>query len=160
MCWKCAKEGHFKRNCKSKVPDKRKGSDEAPSAEAKTTSDEGGDVYFASSSTHVDPEAWLIDSGASFHFTPHREWLCEYEKYDGGDAFLGDDRKARIIGRGKVKLKLQGGRVRKLPGVLHIPTLARNLISVSKLDDAGVKIMFKKDTYMMVWGTLVLMQGV
>ena len=93
----------------------------------------------ASSSTHVDHEAWLIDSGASFHFTPHREWFCEYEKYDGGDIFLGDDRKARIVGRGKVKLKLQGGRVRTLLGVLHIPALARNLIYVSKLDDAVVK---------------------
>ena len=146
VCWKCGKEGHFRRECKSKAPDKGKGSDDAPSAEAKTTSDEGGDVYLASSSTHVDHEAWLIDSGASFHFTPHREWFYEYEKYDGGDVFLGDDRKARIIGRGKVKLKLQGGRVRTLPGVLHIPALARNLISVSKLDDAGVKTVLEKDT--------------
>jgi len=117
-------------------------------------------VYLASSSTHVDHEAWLIDSGASFHFTPHREWFCEYEKYDGGDVFLGDDRKARIIGRGKVKLKLQGGRVRTLPGVLHIPALARNLISVSKLDDAGVKTVFEKDTCKMVRGALILMRGV
>ena len=85
----------------------------------KTTSDEGGDVYLASSSTHVDHEAWLIDLGASFHFTPHREWFYEYEKYDGGDVFLGDDSKSRIIGRGKLKLKLQGQRVRTLPGVLH-----------------------------------------
>eukprot|EP00253_Pinus_taeda_P033518 PITA_33518 len=146
VCWKCGKERHFKRDCKSKAPDKGKGSDDAPSIEVKTTSDEGGDVYSASSSTHVDHEAWLIDSGASFHFTPHREWLCEYDKYDGGDVFLGDDRKARIIGRGKLKLKLQGGRVRTLSGVLHIPALARNLFFVSKLDDAGVKTMFKKDT--------------
>ena len=57
---------------------------------------------------------------------------------------MGDDRKARIIGRGKVKLKLQGGRVRTLSGVLHIPALARNLISVSKLDDVGVEIVFEK----------------
>ena len=117
-------------------------------------------MYFASSSTHVDHEAWLIDSGASFHFNPHREWFCEYEKYDGGDIFLGDDRKARIIGHRKVKLKLQGGRVRTLPGVLHIPVLARNLISVSKLDDAGVKIVFEKDTCKMVQGALILMWGV
>eukprot|EP00253_Pinus_taeda_P006275 PITA_06275 len=150
VCWKCGKEGHFRRECKSKAPDKGKGSDEAPSVEAKNTSDEGGDVYLASSNTHVDHKAWLIDSGVSFHFTPHREWFYEYEKYDGGDVFLGDDRKARIVGCGKVKLKLQGGRVRTLPCVLHIPVLARNLISVSKLDDGGVKIVFEKDTCKMV----------
>ena len=117
-------------------------------------------VYLASSSTQVDHEEWLIDLGASFHFTRHREWVCEYEKYDGGDVFLGDDRKARIIGHRKVKLKLQGGRVRTLPGVLHIPALARNLIFVSKLDDVGVKTMFEKDTCKMVWEALVLMWGV
>eukprot|EP00253_Pinus_taeda_P021493 PITA_21493 len=112
VCWKCEKEGHLRRECKSKALDKGKGSDDAPSAEAKTTSDEG------------------------------------------------DDRKARIIGRGKVKLKLQGGRVTTLPGVLHIPALARNLISVSKSDDAGVKTVFENDTCKMVRGALVLMRGV
>eukprot|EP00253_Pinus_taeda_P005532 PITA_05532 len=160
VCWKCGKEGHFKRDYKSKDHDKGKGSDEALFIEVKTNSDGGGDVYLASSSTCVDHEAWLIDSGASFHFTLHREWFCEYEKYDGGDVFLGDDRKAKIIGHGKVKLKLRDGRVRTLLGVLHIPALARNLISISKLDDAGVKTMFEKDNCKMVWGALILMQGV
>jgi len=118
-------------------------------------------VYLASSSsTHVDHETWLIDSGASFHFTPHREWFCEYDKCDGGDIFLGDNRKARIIGRGKVKLKLQGGRIRTLLGVLHIPALAVNLIFVSNMDDAGVKIVFEKHTCKMVWGELVFMREV
>ena len=99
----------------------------------------------------------MTDSGASFHFTPHREWFCEYEKYDGGDVFLGDDKKARIIGRGNVKLNLQSGRVRTLLGDLHIPTLARNLIPVSKLDDESLKTMFEKDTNKIVEGALVLM---
>jgi len=94
----------------------------------------------------------LIDLGASFHFTPHREWFCKYEKHHGVDVFLGDDRKARIIGCRKVKLNLQGGRVRTILGVLHIPILARNLISVRKLDDAGVKTMFEKHTCKMVQG--------
>jgi len=90
VCWKCGKEGHYKRDYKSKALDKGKGSDDAPSPEAKTTSDEGGDVYLASSSTHVYHEASSIDSGVSFSFTPHREWFCVYEKYDGGDVFLGE----------------------------------------------------------------------
>lgn len=54
-------------------------------------------------------------------------------------------------------MNLQGGRIRTLLIVLHIPTLARNFISISKLDDAGVKIMFKKGTCIMVHGALVFM---
>jgi hypothetical protein len=42
--------------------------------------------------------------------TPHREWFSEYEKYDGGDVFLGDDSTAKILGRGRVKLLLKDGR--------------------------------------------------
>jgi hypothetical protein len=81
-------------------------------------------VYLASSSTHADHEACLVDSRASFHMNPHREWFCEYERYDGGNVFLGDDSTTKIIGRGKVKLRLIGGRIRKLFGVFHIPGLA------------------------------------
>eukprot|EP00253_Pinus_taeda_P034797 PITA_34797 len=157
VCWKCGKEGNFKRDYKSKAPKKGKGFGDAPSTKVKTTSGEVGDVYLdSSSSTHVDHEAWSIDSGESFHFTPHREWFYEYEKYDGGDVFLRDERKARIDGCEKFKLKLQGGRTRTLSGVLHIPELAKNLISVSNLDDARVKIVFEKDTCKMVRGALEL----
>jgi hypothetical protein len=98
VCWRCGKEGHYKKQCRSKSVERGKGSDDAPSTEEKTSTDEGGDVYLASSSTHADHEAWLVDSGASFHMTPHREWFCKYERYDGGDVFLGDDSTTKIIG--------------------------------------------------------------
>jgi hypothetical protein len=114
----------------------------------------------ASSSTHADHEAWLVDSGASFHMSPHREWLCGYERYNGGNAFLGDDSTNKIIGRGKVKLRLIYGRIRTLPSVLHIPGLARNLISISKMEDVGVKTIFEKGTCRMVRGEMVLLKGV
>ena len=81
---------------------------------------------------------------------PHREWFSEYEKYDGGNVFLGDDSMVQILGRGRIKLLLNDGRIRNLPGVIHIPKLARSLISVSKLSDAGVKTVFEKDTCKMV----------
>jgi hypothetical protein len=62
--------------------------------------EEGGDVNLDSSSTHVDQEAWMIDSGASFHMTPHKEWFYKYERYDGSDVYLGDELTTKIIGQG------------------------------------------------------------
>jgi hypothetical protein len=159
-CWKCGKTGHYKKDCRSKKVEKPKGSDSTSSTEVKPSTEEGGDVYLASTSTHADHGVWLIDSGASYHMTPHREWFSEYEKYDGGDVFLGDDSTAKILGRGRVKLLLNDGRIRTLPGVLHIPKLARSLISVSKLGDAGIRTIFEKDTCKMVRGAMVLMRGV
>jgi hypothetical protein len=57
-------------------------------------------------------------------------------------------------------LSLIDGRIRTLPGVLHIPGLAKNLIFVRKKDDAGVKTIFEKETCRMVRGEMVLLKGV
>jgi hypothetical protein len=98
VCWRCGKEGHFKKQCRSKMVEKVKGYEGFPSKEENTSKEEGADVYLDYSSTHADHEEWLVDSGAYFHMTPHREWFCEYERYDGGNVFLGDDSTTRIIG--------------------------------------------------------------
>jgi hypothetical protein len=44
--------------------------------------------------------------------------------------------------------------------VQHIPGLGRNLITVIKMSDDGVQILFQKDTCKMVRGVMVLMKGV
>lgn len=112
----------------------------------------------ASTSTQLDQVSSLIDSGASYNMTPHREWFREYERFDGGDVILGDDSPTRIVVRGKVRLILHDGRKRTLPGVLHIPGLARNLVYISKMGDARVQTTFEKDTCKTVRGSLVLMR--
>ena len=59
-----------------------------------------------------------------------------------------------------MKLFLNDGRIKTLHGVLHIPGLARNLISVIEITDVGVKTVFEKDRCKMVRGAMVLMRGV
>jgi hypothetical protein len=76
-----------------------KGSEFAPSPEENTSKEEGGDVYLDSSRTHANHEAWLLESSASFHMTPHKEWFCEYERYDRDNVSLGDESIKNIIGR-------------------------------------------------------------
>ena len=100
-------------------------------------------MYLASSSTHVDHEAWLIDLVHPFTSIP----------IESGSASM---RNMMVVMSSWGMIE----RLRTFPGVLDILVLSRNLISVSKLDDAGVKIMFEKDTCKMVRGSLVLMQGV
>jgi hypothetical protein len=55
-------------------------------------------VYLASTSTQLEHDFWLVKSGAYFHMTPHRDWFCEYDRYEGGDVFLGDDSTTKIVG--------------------------------------------------------------
>jgi hypothetical protein len=148
--WKCGNTGNYKKDCKSKKVEKPNGFDSTSFTEAKTSTEEGGDVYMESTSTHADRDVWLIDSGVSYHMTPHREWFSEYEKYDGGDVFLGDDSTTKILGRGRVKLLLKDERIRTLLVILHIPKLARRLISVSKMEDVGVDTVYGKGTCKMV----------
>jgi hypothetical protein len=57
-------------------------------------------------------------------------------------------------------LRLIDGRIITILGVLHIPKLAKNLIYRSKMGDAGVKRIFEKETYRMVRGAMVLLNGV
>jgi len=90
---------------------------------------------------------------------PHREWLCEYENNNGGDIFLGDDSTKKIIGQWKINLLHKDGRIITLCMVFHILELSRNLISISKMSDVSVYIVFEKETYKMVQGEMVLLRG-
>jgi hypothetical protein len=47
-------------------------------------------------------------------------------------------------------LKLMDGRIRILHVILIIPGLARNFISISKMDNASVKTIVEKETCKMV----------
>ena len=48
---------------------------------------------------------WVMDSGASFHVTPHREWFTNYDAKRTGQVQLGNDYACEIMGVGDVKLK-------------------------------------------------------
>ena len=48
---------------------------------------------------------WIMDSGASFHVTPHSEWFTSYDAKRIGQFCLGNDHACEIKGVGYVKLK-------------------------------------------------------
>ena len=58
---------------------------------------------------------------------------------------MGDSRSSLVIGKGKVLLKLTYKKVLTLSDVLHMPDIHWNLILVSLLGKAGVRVMFDSD---------------
>lgn len=73
--------------------------------------------------------------------------------------FLASDSILEIVGRGRVGIKFPDGRVKGIDGVLHIPSLAQNLLSVSKLNDVGVQVTFVHDGCKMTRGSIILAKG-
>ena len=88
-----------------------------------------------------------MNSGVSFHTTPHREIIQNYAAGDFGKVYLTDGSALDVVGMGDVQILLPNGSVWLLEKVRHIPDLRRNLISVGQLDDEGHAILFVGGTW-------------
>jgi hypothetical protein len=86
-CWNCGKKGHLKKDCRA--PKKQRDGQQEKNKEANVT---GGVLQYALILS-VDNiyESWVVDSGASFHSTPHRKHFPDYVQGDFGQVHLGDD---------------------------------------------------------------------
>eukprot|EP00253_Pinus_taeda_P019536 PITA_19536 len=86
---------------------------------------------------------WLIDSGASRHFTGYKEVLHNLvEKETNLEIVLGDEMKYPVKGVGNVSLKLNQGNTIHLQDVLYVLDLKKKLVSVSEMEDKGYKVTF------------------
>ena len=74
-------------------------------------------------------DAWVVDSGATFHAIPDKKHFHDYVQGDFGQVRLGDDKPYKFVGMGKVLVKQQNGNQWLLKEVRHVPDLKKNLIS-------------------------------
>ncbi|XP_072151377.1 uncharacterized mitochondrial protein AtMg00300-like [Setaria viridis] len=72
---------------------------------------------------------------------------------------MGDDNPREIMGIDSVKIKMPDGMIRMLKDVRHILGMARNLISLSTLDDEGYKYFGSGGVCKVSKGSLVHMIG-
>ena len=83
--------------------------------------------------------AWLLDSLASCHVTPHRAWFSSYREVDRC-IDLGLEQSYAIAGIGDVHLALPDGTSLMLRDVLHVPMLSKGLLSIYLLHDGGYTV--------------------
>ena len=138
-CWNCGKTGHYKNQCKS-VRKNQEAKDEA-----NVTSTSGRDDALICSLESKE-ESWVLDSGASFHATSQKEFFERYVPGNFGKVYLGDDQPCDIIGKGVVKIKLNGS-TWELKDVRYVPDLRKNLISVGQLASEGYTTTFHGDDW-------------
>nr|XP_009782342.1 PREDICTED: uncharacterized protein LOC104231104 [Nicotiana sylvestris] len=104
---------------------------------------------------------WVIDSGATRHICANREAFFSYTPVedDREEVYLGDSSTTKVLGKGKVLLKLISGKTLALVDVLHVPTIRENLISVSLLGRARVKVSFESDKIIMTKNNVFVGKG-
>ena len=122
-CYRCHKKGHMKKDChlwkSEKGNDKKqdKNKDIASSSGVKieeinavSEESEDGEILLTLSLDSAQLVAtddlimhdWILDSGASFHVTPHKEWFSTYDPPCKARVCLGNDYACEIIGVGDV----------------------------------------------------------
>lgn len=117
----------------------------------------GSDFPTRFDSTTTD---WVIDSGASFHFTPQINIFDDdYNCEDLGHASVANGDNCRIIGKGTVPLKILGGRSLVLKGTRHVPELKGNLISIAVLDEEGFTTTFGDGHWKITLGEDLIAMG-
>ncbi|KAH6805514.1 hypothetical protein C2S51_030345 [Perilla frutescens var. frutescens] len=177
-CWNCGKPGHFSNRCK--MPKKNKvfgnydhranhvyeGANHVHEDTVNYDYYEGDGIYmvhtaydcqFINYSNAVSKDMHenerLIDSGCTFHATPHKHMFHNLQYLNSGHVALADGQHCEIIGKGDICLKFENGSMLTLNDVRYVPKLKFSLLSVSKMADKmlegsvnSLRFKFEKDS--------------
>jgi hypothetical protein len=138
---------------------KNKLEDDGKTAVMSGDSSDNGDVLIAFISCVSMNSEWILDSACSYHICINKDWFSTYVQNDGL-AWMGENIPCEVIGIGLVKTKTHDGMRRMLTEVRHVPTMFRNLISSSTLDNKGYKYYTSGGVLKVSRGSLIVMKGV
>lgn len=162
-CHNCKRKGHKQADCWSKGggkegqgPRQKKGK-KTETAVVAAANDEDNELFaFTCTSDFANvaetlqvPKSRLgtcIDSGASRVYSPDRTKFTNYRSIDRRIT-AADGRELKAIGMGDLEIELPNGpktTKMKFEKAIHSPDMAFTLISISRLDKAGYKVIFNK----------------
>ena len=157
VCNYCKEKGHWKNECpKKKQSEKASGT--AVVAEVDTTSEE--DLALVADAHKHHRDVWILDTGASYHICPRREWFSTYEQIDGGIISMANESASKVVGIGSIKIRTHDGKFCTLNDVRHAPHMAKNLISLGLLDSKGYKYTGSCGILNVYKGVNVVLKGV
>jgi transposase InsO family protein len=132
-CYNCQSTQHLANTCDK--PRKDAGDKKNNSAKA---------AFIMGLFTGKNKNEWYIDSGATSHMTPHRELLLENLNQGGDQVTSADGTKLPVSAKGETKVTFNDGSI-CVKNAMHVPNLAVNLLSISKITAQGNTVVFEKD---------------
>uniref|UniRef100_A0A3Q7IYR6 Retrovirus-related Pol polyprotein from transposon TNT 1-94-like beta-barrel domain-containing protein n=1 Tax=Solanum lycopersicum TaxID=4081 RepID=A0A3Q7IYR6_SOLLC len=162
ICHYCSKPGHIQKDQQNKKNDHHKEGDDKNTAATTSSSDDRVSLICATGECcHVDSSdiEWLIDTGASYHCVPNKEYFIDYRAGDFGSVKMGNQSSASIVGIGDIRVQTNVGCYLTLRDVRHIPDLRLNLLSANVLDEEGYKHTFGEGKWKLSKGSLTVARG-
>ncbi|GKU93138.1 hypothetical protein SLEP1_g6763 [Rubroshorea leprosula] len=167
ICYTCGKQGHYQKDYwHNKDKNIKKMADTHGEKEAKEnttaiTSDD--EVYLLCENDSIDvahhDSTWVVDTAASYHVTPNKDWFSSYKEGDFGYLKMGNRFEAKIVGVGDVWLETNIRSKLNLKNVRHVPKISLNLMSMGMLDDDDYLNYFSNGTWKLTKGTVVVARG-
>ena len=177
LCTYCGFNNHEAKDCYKRLREEKQ--DEQKSLALKSNSNHGTQPHgsrdnhrfddptyaFPASSTcnQRHDAAWFLDSGASQHMTDNRNFFSSFEpvsSYWPVTGIADSLRKVEGVGEVHIRTKISGEwKLITLKGVLYVPGLKMNLISVGTAADNGVISTFKKDKALLTRDNLIIAIG-
>lgn len=136
-CFYCSKKGLFAANCFKKILDvKNKNLD--------LNHFVNKNIIGTSKITSIDNTIeWFLDSGASMHMTSESNYFTKYVLLSKEKIIEMSDRNIhKGIAIGDVKIHYSNNSEGILRNLIHVPSLNRNIISISKITNMGFFCLF------------------
>ncbi|KAK9033674.1 hypothetical protein V6N11_049860 [Hibiscus sabdariffa] len=137
-CFHYGKTGHWKRNCPIYLEDVKK----AKAVGASVSGIYVIDVHMSTSSS------WVLDTGCGSHICTSVQGLHTRRTLAKGDVDLrvGNGARVAALAVGTYVLSLPSGLILNLENCYFVPSLTKNIISVSCLDKIGFEIIIKNNS--------------
>jgi hypothetical protein len=88
---------------------------------------------------------WILDSGATKHVIGCRTLLGLLEpELEICSVKTARGQAHKVVGKGQATIKFPSGTITNIPGVLYVPGVTKNLLSVGAITDSGILLIFQQ----------------
>ncbi|UYV80925.1 hypothetical protein LAZ67_19002198 [Cordylochernes scorpioides] len=154
-CWfknKRTQEQHGKRNANSNTnynkQNFRNNANTVSSKPAEQTFNTSTDRVFENSSNNYSQiQTWCLDSGCTTHLSPHLDWMKNVMPYESEINLAEEGKVTHATAKGDIKVSTcteNGIENVQIKGVLHVPNLRSNLLSIYELTNKGNTVIFNR----------------